>query len=148
MHVHIIVGTREIAFVGQIIGVNLPTQMPPVIKNRGIHQTIRGNGECVQQIARLGRVVVGKPEVILKWGLINSVTRKSGYNKGTIRSDVWYLVVSTDVRRHRLISSDYLGRTGYAGRASRGWLLPRQSSNSESLEIDIANRPITFYKPT
>src|SRR5258708_115645 len=82
--------------------------MPPVIKNRGIHQTIRGNGECVQQIARLGRVVVGKPEVILKWGLINSVPRKSGYNKGTIRSDVWYLVVSTDVRRHRLISSDYI----------------------------------------
>jgi len=26
--------------------------------------------------------------------------------------------------------------------------LPRQSSDSESLEIDIANRPITFYKPT
>ena len=116
MHVHIIVGTREIAFVGQIIGVNLPTQMPPAIKNRGIHQTIRGNGECVQQIARLGRVVVGKPEVILKWGLINSVTRKSGYNKGTIRSDVWYLVVSTDVRRHRLISSDYIKTLGCRGR--------------------------------
>src|SRR5882762_2835332 len=31
--------------------------MPTAIKNRGIHQTIRGNGECVQQIARLIRVV-------------------------------------------------------------------------------------------
>ena len=29
---------------------------------------------------------------------------KSGYNKGTIRSDIRYLVVSKDVRRHRLIS--------------------------------------------
>jgi hypothetical protein len=27
-------------------------------------------------------------------------------------------------------------------------LLPRQSSDSESLAIDMANRPITFYKPT
>ena len=33
---------------------------------------------------------------------------KSGYNKGTIRSDIRYLVVSKDVRRHRLISSDYI----------------------------------------
>src|SRR5258708_24610492 len=29
---------------------------------------------------------------------------KSGYNKGTIRSDIRYLGVSKDVRRHRLIS--------------------------------------------
>jgi hypothetical protein len=33
---------------------------------------------------------------------------KSGYNKGTIRSDVRYRRVSKDVRRHRLISSDYI----------------------------------------
>ena len=33
---------------------------------------------------------------------------KSGYNKGTIRSDIRYLVVSKDVLRHRLISSDYI----------------------------------------
>jgi len=33
---------------------------------------------------------------------------KSGYNKGTIRSDMRYLVVSRDVRRHRLISIDYI----------------------------------------
>jgi len=33
---------------------------------------------------------------------------KSGYNKGTIRSDVRYRKVSKDVRRHRLISSDYI----------------------------------------
>src|SRR5260370_16790972 len=33
---------------------------------------------------------------------------KSGYNKGTIRSDIRYLVVSKDVRRHRLISISYI----------------------------------------
>src|SRR5258708_6284977 len=33
---------------------------------------------------------------------------KSGYNKGTIRSDIRYLVVSKDVRRHRLISIHYI----------------------------------------
>ena|SRR6266581_1707439 len=33
---------------------------------------------------------------------------KSGYNKGTIRADLRYLVVSIEVRRHRLISSDYI----------------------------------------
>ncbi len=31
--------------------------MPPAIKNRGIHQTIRGNGERIWQIARLVGVV-------------------------------------------------------------------------------------------
>jgi hypothetical protein len=35
-------------------------------------------------------------------------TPESGYNKGTIRSDVRYRKVSKDVRRHRLISSDYI----------------------------------------
>src|SRR6266436_2187659 len=33
---------------------------------------------------------------------------RSGYNKGTIRVDLRYLVVSKDVRRHRLISIDYI----------------------------------------
>src|SRR6267154_1282882 len=33
---------------------------------------------------------------------------RSGYNKGTIRGDLRYLVVSKDVRRHRLISIDYI----------------------------------------
>ena len=33
---------------------------------------------------------------------------KSGDNKGTIRADMRYLLVSTDVRQHRLISSDYI----------------------------------------
>src|ERR1700722_20711849 len=42
-------------------------------------------------------------------GVRNSVTPpKSGYNKETIRSDIRYLVVSKDVRRHRLISIDYI----------------------------------------
>src|SRR6266550_5975555 len=35
---------------------------------------------------------------------------KSGYNKGTIRSDIRYLVLSKDVRRHRLISTSYISR--------------------------------------
>jgi len=35
---------------------------------------------------------------------------KSGDNKGTIRGDKWYLVVSTDVRRHRLISISYINQ--------------------------------------
>jgi len=33
---------------------------------------------------------------------------KSGDNKGTIRSGKWHLVVSRDVRQHRLISTDYI----------------------------------------
>jgi hypothetical protein len=33
---------------------------------------------------------------------------RSGYNKGTIRGDLRYLAVSKDVRRHRLISIDYI----------------------------------------
>src|SRR5260370_3771263 len=37
-----------------------------------------------------------------------SNSAKSGYNKGTIRSDIWYFVVSKDVRRHRLISISYV----------------------------------------
>ncbi len=37
-----------------------------------------------------------------------SYSAKSGYNKGTIRSDIRYLVVSKDVRRHRLISIVYI----------------------------------------
>ena len=35
-------------------------------------------------------------------------TIKSGDNKGTIRNDIQYLLVSTDVRRHPSISSDYI----------------------------------------
>lgn len=35
---------------------------------------------------------------------------QSGYNKGTIRGDKRYLVVSKDVRRHRLISISYINQ--------------------------------------
>src|SRR6202521_5431318 len=45
-----------------------------------------------------------------------SNSAKSGYNKGTIRSDIRYLVVSKDVRRHRLISIDYIKTLGCHGR--------------------------------
>src|SRR6266568_7335183 len=41
---------------------------------------------------------------------------QSGYNKGTIRSDIWYLVVSKDVRRHRLISISYISHGRCHGR--------------------------------
>ena len=41
---------------------------------------------------------------------------KSGDNKGTIRATMRYLLVSTDVRRHRLISSDYIRTLGCHGR--------------------------------
>jgi beta-lactamase class D len=40
--------------------------------------------------------------------ICQSRLEQSGYNKGTIRSDVRYRKVSKDVRRHRLISSDYI----------------------------------------
>jgi hypothetical protein len=41
---------------------------------------------------------------------------KSGYNKGTIRGDKRYLVVSKDVRRHRLISISYISHGRCHGR--------------------------------
>ncbi len=41
---------------------------------------------------------------------------KSGYNKRTIRSDMWYLVASKDVRRHRLISISYISQWRCHGR--------------------------------
>src|SRR6266853_5068183 len=41
---------------------------------------------------------------------------QSGYNKGTIRSDNWCLVVSKDVRRHRLISIGYISHGRRHGR--------------------------------
>src|SRR5260370_18502085 len=49
-----------------------------------------------------------------------SNSAKSGYNKGTIRTDIWYLVVSKDVRRHRLISISYISQGPCHGR-SRGF---------------------------
>ncbi len=45
-----------------------------------------------------------------------SNSAKSGYNKGTIRSDIRYLVVSKDVRRHRLISISYVSQWRCHGR--------------------------------
>jgi hypothetical protein len=45
-----------------------------------------------------------------------SNSTKSGYNKGTIRSDIRYLVVSIDARRHRLISISYVSCHGRRSR--------------------------------
>jgi hypothetical protein len=47
-----------------------------------------------------------------------SNSAKSGYNKGTIRSDIRSLVVSKDVRRHRLISIDYITVTAEVASSS------------------------------
>jgi hypothetical protein len=41
---------------------------------------------------------------------------KSGYNQGTIRTDIGYLVVPKDVRRHRLISISYINLLRRHGR--------------------------------
>jgi predicted nucleic acid-binding protein len=61
---------------------------------------------------------------------------RSGYNKGTIRSDIWYLVVSKDVRRHRLISIDYITALPCHGRG-RGFesRRPRHSFHVQSGKI-------------
>src|SRR6266699_1645052 len=49
----------------------------------------RGSGRIVETYCRTIRLSPGKPGVILKWGLRNSVTRPNpGYNKGTIRGDM------------------------------------------------------------
>jgi hypothetical protein len=61
--------------------------------------------------------VVAKARVILKSGSEKfSNSAKSGYNKGTIRADIGYLVVSRDVRRHRLISISYISHGPCHGR--------------------------------
>jgi len=41
---------------------------------------------------------------------------ESGYNKGMIRSDIRHLVLSKDVRRHRLISISYITTLSCHGR--------------------------------
>jgi hypothetical protein len=56
---------------------------------------------------------------------------KSGYNKGTIRSDIRYLVVSKDVRRHRLISIDYIKICHGRGREFES-RRPRHSAHSST----------------
>ncbi len=55
---------------------------------------------------------------------------QSRYNKGTIRADLRYLVVSIDVRRHRLISSDYI-KTLYCH--GRGLIVKKHHDASRSL---------------
>ena len=50
--------------------------------------------------------------------ILKSVTdsTQSGDNKGTIRSDIQYLVVSKKIRRHRLISISYISHGRCHGR--------------------------------
>jgi len=69
---------------------------------------------------------------------------KSGYNKGTIRSDIRYLVVSKDVRRHRLISISYISHGRCHGRG-RGFESRRprhsfQKSQASSVEPSARKR--------
>jgi hypothetical protein len=70
----------------------------PRIQNRPKQTTI-GPGRRAS-VDGSGRLPTGRQT--------ESYSAKSGYNKGTIRSDIRYLAVSKDVRRHRLISSDYI----------------------------------------
>ena len=57
---------------------------------------------------------------------------KSGDNKGTIRGDTWYIVVSTDVRQHRLISISYMSLLPCHGRG-RGFESRRPRHHSDDL---------------
>jgi len=65
---------------------------------------------------------------------------KSGYIKGTIRSDVRLLLVSNDVRRHRLISISYIGQILCHGRG-RGFesRRPRHSFQKSFLDFFETN---------
>src|SRR5690348_12133422 len=80
---------------------------------------------------------------------------QSGYNKGTIRSDIRYLVVSKDVRRHRLISISYVSQWRCHGRG-RGFesRRPRPSflvsfrflsdENERASSLDFAQQSLTL----
>ena len=59
-------------------------------------------------------------------GIRSSTVResKSGDNKGTITGDKWYLVVSRDVRQHRLISTDYITTPVTAEAAGSSLVVP------------------------
>src|ERR1700687_3732503 len=65
---------------------------------------------------------------------------QSGYNKGTIREDIRYLEVSEDVRRHRLISIDYVTTLPCHGRG-RGFesRRPRHSLQKSCTNFDETN---------
>src|SRR5437016_2343567 len=71
---------------------------------------------------------------------------QSGYNKGTIRSDNWCLVVSKDVRRHRLISISYIshGRCHGRGREFES-RRPRHSFQAANPEKNLG--PFGSNKP-
>ena len=66
---------------------------------------------------------------------------QSGYNKGTIRSDIRYLVVSKDVRRHRLISIDYCHGRGREFESRRPRHSFQRSCFNFGQTIEDAKRP-------
>jgi hypothetical protein len=58
---------------------------------------------------------IGLDAILERSNSVNDSTQ-SGYNMGTIRADIRYLVVSKDVRRHRLISISYINQWRCHGR--------------------------------
>ena len=74
-----------------------------------------------------------------------SNSAKSGYNKGTIRSDLRYLVVSTDVRRHRLISIDYITVLPCHGRYRRHATLGAGMKITRSLTLGFPRQVRSFF---
>src|SRR6267142_3690346 len=68
---------------------------------------------------------------------------RSGYNKGTIRCDLRYLVVSKDVRRHRLISISYISqRPVTAEVASSSLVVPAIFSRSAGSIVVACHSPL------
>ena len=80
-------------------------------------------------------------------GWVRQLT-KSGDNKGTIRADMRYLVVSKDVRQHRLISSDYITTLRCHGRG-RGLesRRPRHSIPRGFISLPASSLPRARYVP-
>jgi len=62
---------------------------------------------------------------------------KSGDNKGTIRGDIRYLLLSTDVRQHRLISTDCIKALRCYGRHSA-----KCQSHQKASAADCAGRSV------
>jgi hypothetical protein len=76
-----------------------------------------------------------------------SYSAKSGYNKGTIRSDIPYLVVSKDVRRHRSISISYISHVRCHGRGREFESRRPRHSFLNELSVVTPKTP-TIFPPT
>src|SRR6267154_5853040 len=94
-----------------------------------------------QKMRSAERVRCSQPESYSEMGSEKfSNPAKSGYNKGTIRSDIWYFVVSIDVRRHRLISVSYISHGPCHGRGRQfESRRPRHSFQSTCSKLGFSN---------